>query len=228
MCAPGPLRLRPAAARVATNRRLQRKRVCSLHRPCTPARPAPRSNRSLALLKLNKLAKALADAEQCTRLDPANVKGWYRQSQVLEAQGQLEQVRQARLQRHCAAGACKLAARRTALGHTHSHIYTRNRAPPQAISVLKEGTEATVSSGDQELTRHIKFLTRKLTRDQGRAPGGTASAAAGVAAAAVAGGGGGAVRGGSVSENGGKVRVGGSCLRGQWEFASVGSKATAL
>jgi hypothetical protein len=37
------------------------------------------SNRALALLKLNKFAKALTDAEQCTRLDPSNVKGWYRQ-----------------------------------------------------------------------------------------------------------------------------------------------------
>lgn len=52
-----------------------------------------RSNRSLALLRLNKLPKALADAEQCTKLDPANVKGWYRRAQVLETQGHIEQVR---------------------------------------------------------------------------------------------------------------------------------------
>lgn len=50
------------------------------------------SNRSLALFKLNKLPKALADAEQCTKLDATNVKGWYRQALVLEAQGHLEQA----------------------------------------------------------------------------------------------------------------------------------------
>jgi tetratricopeptide (TPR) repeat protein len=55
--------------------------------------PNARSNRALALLKLNKLGKALADAQQCTRLDPSNAKGWFRQAQVLEEQGHIEQVR---------------------------------------------------------------------------------------------------------------------------------------
>ncbi|KAI8464222.1 MAG: hypothetical protein J3K34DRAFT_526386 [Monoraphidium minutum] len=50
------------------------------------------SNRSLALMKLNKLTKALADAERATQLDPSCVKGWYRQAQILETQGHLEQA----------------------------------------------------------------------------------------------------------------------------------------
>jgi Tfp pilus assembly protein PilF len=45
------------------------------------------------LLKLNKLAKALADAEECVKLDPSYHKGWMRKAMVLESQGQLQQVR---------------------------------------------------------------------------------------------------------------------------------------
>jgi hypothetical protein len=33
-------------------------------------------------MKLNKLSKALSDAEQCTKLDPANAKGWFRRAQA--------------------------------------------------------------------------------------------------------------------------------------------------
>jgi stress-induced-phosphoprotein 1 len=50
------------------------------------------SNRSAALLKLNKLAKALSDAEECVKLDPTWDKGWMRKGMVLESQGQLQQV----------------------------------------------------------------------------------------------------------------------------------------
>lgn len=53
------------------------------------------SNRSAALLKLNKHAKALADAEECVKLDPTWDKGWMRKGMVLESQGQLQQVRPA-------------------------------------------------------------------------------------------------------------------------------------
>lgn len=54
---------------------------------------ATNSNRSAALLKLNKLAKALADADECLKLDPSWPKGWMRKGLVLESQGQLQQVR---------------------------------------------------------------------------------------------------------------------------------------
>lgn len=57
------------------------------------ANPVLFSNRSAALLKLNKLAKALADAEECVKLDPAWDKGWVRKGMVLECQGQLMEVR---------------------------------------------------------------------------------------------------------------------------------------
>lgn len=50
------------------------------------------SNRSAALLKLNKHAKALSDAEECVKLDPTWDKGWMRKGMVLESQGQLQQV----------------------------------------------------------------------------------------------------------------------------------------
>lgn len=70
------------------------------HGICThPPQPASccpvlhHSNRSAALLKLNKLAKALADAEECVKLDPSWDKGWMRKGMVLESQGQLQQVR---------------------------------------------------------------------------------------------------------------------------------------
>lgn len=59
-----------------------------------------RSNRSAALLKLNKLAKALADAEECVKLEPAWDKGWMRKGMVLESQGQLLQVRHRRVGAH--------------------------------------------------------------------------------------------------------------------------------
>ena len=75
----------------------------------------------------------------------------------------------------------------------------------QAVGVLKEGAEAV--PGDQELTRQIKALTRKL---KGRGGGGGSGASGGGAAsaAAVAGGGksGGAERAG-LCDNSGKVRA---------------------
>jgi tetratricopeptide (TPR) repeat protein len=51
------------------------------------------SNRSAALLKLNKVAKALADAEECVKLDPAFHKGYMRMALALESQQRLEEVR---------------------------------------------------------------------------------------------------------------------------------------
>lgn len=59
---------------------------------CLPAAAVLFSNRSAALLHLNKVAKALADAEECVKLDPAFHKGWMRKGLVLEAQGQLQEV----------------------------------------------------------------------------------------------------------------------------------------
>jgi hypothetical protein len=50
------------------------------------------SNRSAALLKLNKVAKALADAEECVKLDPAFHKGYMRMALALESQQRLEEV----------------------------------------------------------------------------------------------------------------------------------------
>jgi hypothetical protein len=50
------------------------------------------SNRSAALLKLNKVAKALADAEDCVKLDPAFHKGYMRMALALESQQRLEEV----------------------------------------------------------------------------------------------------------------------------------------
>ena len=44
-------------------------------------------NRSAALLKLNKHAKALADAETCAEQHPEFAKGHYRVGQALEAMG---------------------------------------------------------------------------------------------------------------------------------------------
>lgn len=187
------------------------------------------SNRALALLKLNKLAKALADAEECTRLDPSFVKGWYRQAQVLESQGNLEQVG-----RHATWGS---RARRRGVasgGGVHAVVgrwpAVRPPAPTppialflppstpfvhprpacltafflqltlfpncvylQAVAVLKQGCDATVSSGDQELPKQLKLLTRQMARDQGKQPSGS---------------GGATVTAGSALENGGKVSVG--------------------
>jgi len=50
------------------------------------------SNRSAALMQLNKLPKALADAEECIRLEPRWDKGYFRKGAVFEAQGKLEDV----------------------------------------------------------------------------------------------------------------------------------------
>uniref|UniRef100_A0A383VM43 Cns1/TTC4 wheel domain-containing protein n=1 Tax=Tetradesmus obliquus TaxID=3088 RepID=A0A383VM43_TETOB len=50
------------------------------------------SNRSAALLKLNKVAKALADAEECVKLDPAFHKGYMRMALALESQQRLEEA----------------------------------------------------------------------------------------------------------------------------------------
>jgi tetratricopeptide (TPR) repeat protein len=51
------------------------------------------SNRSIALLQLNKLPKALADAEMCISLAPTWDKGHFRKGMVLEALNRLEDVR---------------------------------------------------------------------------------------------------------------------------------------
>ena len=55
--------------------------------------------------------------------------------------------------------------------------------------MLKQGCDATASSGDQELPKQLKLMTRQMARDQGRK---SVSSAAPVAA-------------GSALENGGKV-----------------------
>lgn len=110
-----PLRHRPPPAEIANLTR-------ATPRPLLLNHPRPCSNRALALLKLNKLAKALTDAEQCTKLDPSNVKGWYRQAQVLETQGHIEQVR-ARGRRSTAQSCHHLAAQHnTAQGSTAQSI----------------------------------------------------------------------------------------------------------
>lgn len=59
---------------------------------CICPHTTPHSNRSAALLKLNKLQKALADAEEATKLDPDFHKGWMRKGMVLESQGQHQEV----------------------------------------------------------------------------------------------------------------------------------------
>jgi tetratricopeptide (TPR) repeat protein len=50
------------------------------------------SNRAAALLKLNKLPKAWADAEQAMQLNPDWEKGYMRAAAVAEAQQRPEQV----------------------------------------------------------------------------------------------------------------------------------------
>ena len=62
--------------------------------PTPPAalRLAPRSNRSAALLQLSKTAKALADAEECIRLEPDWDKGHFRKAAALEALGRMDEV----------------------------------------------------------------------------------------------------------------------------------------
>jgi tetratricopeptide (TPR) repeat protein len=57
-----------------------------------PDEAALYSNRSAALTQINKLPKALADAEECIRLDPEWDKGYFRKGAVLEAQGKLNEV----------------------------------------------------------------------------------------------------------------------------------------
>lgn len=51
------------------------------------------SNRSLALLRLHKVTKALMDAEQCILLEPTWDKGHFRKAEALEAFGRLDDVR---------------------------------------------------------------------------------------------------------------------------------------
>ncbi len=46
------------------------------------------SNRSVALLKLKKVSKALDDAEECIRLRPEWEKGYFRKAAVQEEQGE--------------------------------------------------------------------------------------------------------------------------------------------
>ncbi|KAG1670772.1 hypothetical protein FOA52_014000 [Chlamydomonas sp. UWO 241] len=50
------------------------------------------SNRSIALLKLKKVSKALEDAEECIRLRPEWEKGYYRKAAVLEDQDKLDEA----------------------------------------------------------------------------------------------------------------------------------------
>lgn len=50
------------------------------------------SNRSAALLKLNKVQKALADAEECIKCKPTWEKGYFRKANVLEATQKFGQV----------------------------------------------------------------------------------------------------------------------------------------
>ncbi|KAL3150475.1 hypothetical protein ABBQ32_000299 [Trebouxia sp. C0010 RCD-2024] len=57
-----------------------------------PEKVALYSNRSAALLKLQKAVKALADAETCIRLKPEWEKGHYRKAMVLETMGELSQA----------------------------------------------------------------------------------------------------------------------------------------
>ena len=51
------------------------------------------SNRSAALLKLQKVAKALADAEHCLKLRPEWEKGYFRKGAALEAAEKFDEVR---------------------------------------------------------------------------------------------------------------------------------------
>ena len=50
------------------------------------------SNRSAALLKLNKVQKALADAEQCIELRKDWEKGYFRKAVILETLKKYDQV----------------------------------------------------------------------------------------------------------------------------------------
>ena len=50
------------------------------------------SNRSAALLKLNKMQKALADAEECIQIKSSWDKGHFRKANILEATKQYEQA----------------------------------------------------------------------------------------------------------------------------------------
>lgn len=50
------------------------------------------SNRSAALLKLNKVAKACQDAEECIKLDPSWDKGYFRLALGLESSGRVEEA----------------------------------------------------------------------------------------------------------------------------------------
>jgi len=50
------------------------------------------SNRSAALLHINKVSKALVDADECVRLSPLWEKGHFRRGSALEALGKLDEV----------------------------------------------------------------------------------------------------------------------------------------
>ncbi|KAF8059431.1 TTC1 [Scenedesmus sp. PABB004] len=70
------------------------KYTAALREPGTPDADAARlySNRSAALLKLNKVAKALADAEAAVRLDPGWDKAHMRMALALESAERLEEA----------------------------------------------------------------------------------------------------------------------------------------
>lgn len=51
------------------------------------------SNRSAALLQLSKTTKALADADECIRLQPDWDKGYFRKASALEVLDRKEEVR---------------------------------------------------------------------------------------------------------------------------------------
>lgn len=105
----------------------------SRHPPA--AMSATHSNRSAALLKLNKLAKALADADECLTLDPSWPKGWMRKGLVLESQGQLQQVRLSARQarRMCAHAAVSHTTNKKSKAHTPTLAHT-------GTGVLPKGT----------------------------------------------------------------------------------------
>ena len=58
-----------------------------------PTSAALYSNRSAALMQLNKLDKAVKDAEECILLEPEWDKGYFRKGAALEAFGKLDEVR---------------------------------------------------------------------------------------------------------------------------------------
>lgn len=69
------------------------------------------SNRSASLLKLNKVAKAAADADECIARRPDWDKAYVRRGAVLEAKDMLPEVQTLvrGLKMHCHRGLCRAA-----------------------------------------------------------------------------------------------------------------------